>query len=56
MQLDVRAFILLWLIVAAGLAFATAAYPSEPSDCIVLDDFSRAKVGEFPTGWEARKE
>ena len=56
MQFDVRALVLLSLIVAAGLAVATAAYPSEPSDCIVLDDFSRAKVGEFPTGWEARKE
>jgi DUF3047 family protein len=56
MRLDVRALVLLSLIVAAGLALATAAYPGEPSDCVVLDDFSHARVGEFPTGWEARKE
>jgi hypothetical protein len=56
MRLDVRAFVVLSLIVAAGLAWVAAASPEAASDCIVLDDFSHTKVGEFPAGWEARKD
>jgi hypothetical protein len=56
MRLDVRTLVLLSLIVAAGLAWATAAWPGEAADCVVLDDFAHARVGEFPTGWEARKD
>jgi hypothetical protein len=52
----VRALVLLALILAAGLAFAQAAQPAGPADCIVLEDFSKAKVGEFPVGWKARKD
>lgn len=54
--MDVRALVLLSLIVAAGLAFARAAHPGEASDCMVLDDFARARVGEFPAGWQARED
>lgn len=55
----VRALVLLSLVAAAGLAFAQAV-PSAPSaaadQCVVLDDFSASKAGEFPTGWEVRKD
>jgi hypothetical protein len=50
----VRVLVLLALFLAAGLALAQAAQPAAPNDCIVLDDFSKAKVGEFPPGWKAR--
>jgi len=56
LPVDVRLLILLALLAAAGLTFAQAAQPAAPTDCIVLDDFSRARVGEFPPGWEVRKD
>ena len=55
----VRALILLSLVAAAGLAFAQAAPSAPPAgadQCVVLDDFSASKVGEFPAGWEVRKD
>ena len=52
----VRVLVLLALLLAAGLAFAQAAHPAAPADCIALDDFSKSSVGEFPAGWEARKD
>jgi hypothetical protein len=52
----VRALVGLALIAAAGLAFAQAAPPAAPDDCIVLDDFSTSRVGEFPVGWKPRKD
>jgi hypothetical protein len=55
-HVDVRILVLLALLLAAGLTFAQAALPAAPTDCIVLDDFSRAKVGEFPPGWAVRKD
>jgi Protein of unknown function (DUF3047) len=55
-QLDVRLLVLLALLAAAGLTLAQAAQPAASTDCIVLDDFSRARVGEFPPGWEVRKD
>jgi len=51
----VRVLVLLALLAAAGLAFAQAAHPAAQDDCIVLDDFSKSRVGAFPVGWEARK-
>ena len=48
--------VLLSLLLAAGLAFAQAAQPAAPNDCVVIDDFSKSKVGEFPAGWKARKD
>jgi len=55
-RFDVRGLVLLALIAAAGLAFAQAAHPDDQPDCIVLEDFAHARVGEFPAQWEARKE
>ena len=52
----VRVLVLLALLLAAGLAFAQAAQPAAARDCIVLDDFSKATVGEFPGGWKPRKD
>jgi hypothetical protein len=51
----VRALLLTVVAAAAGLAFAQAAPPSA-SDCLVLEDFAAATVGQFPAGWEARDE
>jgi hypothetical protein len=48
--------VLLALLAAAGLAFAQAAQPAAQDDCIVLEDFARSKVGEFPQGWRVREE
>jgi Protein of unknown function (DUF3047) len=51
-----RVLTLLGLVVAAGLTIAQAATPAAQNDCIVLDDFAASRVGEFPVGWEPRKE
>lgn len=40
----------LLLLAAAGTGRAAA------EDCVVIDDFSKAKVGEFPPGWKLRKD
>jgi hypothetical protein len=48
----VRALVLLALL----LAVAPAASPAAPNDCIVLDDFSKSRVGEFPLGWKPLKD
>jgi hypothetical protein len=52
----VRALVVLALLLAAGLAFAQAAQPAPTDGCIVLEDFSRSRVGAFPEGWQARKD
>jgi Protein of unknown function (DUF3047) len=49
----VRLFVILSLLAAASLMAARAA---QPADCITLDDFSRSRIGEFPAGWEVRKD
>ena len=53
---NVRVLVLLALLAAAGLAFAQAAQPAGQEDCIVLENFARAKVGEFPAGWRVRED
>src|SRR5690242_17517181 len=53
--LGVRLLVVLVLTLAAGLAFVQAARPADDG-CIVLDDFSKSKVGAFPAGWAVRKE
>jgi hypothetical protein len=40
-----------FLVAPAGRAPLAA-----QDDCVVVDDFSKAKVGEFPAGWKARKD
>jgi hypothetical protein len=52
----VRILLLLTLLSAAGLALAQSTPPAGQADCIVLDDFSRATIGEFPAGWNVRKD
>ena len=42
------------LLVAASVLLTAPAARAE--DCIVLEDFSRAKVGEFPADWKPRKD
>ena len=42
-----------WLAAAVSTAAAQAATPPE---CITLEDFARAKVGEFPADWKPRKD
>jgi hypothetical protein len=42
-------------LVLAAVLTLEAASPSATDDCIVLEDFSRARVGEFPEGWTARR-
>jgi len=48
------------LVLSAILVAGAAAPPAEPSAgeqaCIVLDDFSHAKPGEFPPEWKPRKD
>jgi hypothetical protein len=40
-----------------ALALVLALPPRVPAaDCLVLDDFSRGKLGEFPPDWKPRKE
>jgi len=39
------------LLLAVGLADTAA-----QRDCMTIEDFSKAKVGEFPTDWKPRKE
>jgi hypothetical protein len=44
------------ILVALALGTVAPARPAGPGDCIVLEDFSRARVGEFPAEWKARSD
>jgi len=46
-----RSVVLLSLLLVAASAPRVAA-----EDCIVIEDFAKAKVGEFPPGWKVRKD
>jgi Protein of unknown function (DUF3047) len=37
------------------LAVGAALVPAQPA-CVTIEDFSKAKVGEFPAGWKPRKD
>ena len=39
-------------LVAIGVAVGAA----RAQECVVIDDFSTSKVGEFPAGWKVRKD
>jgi hypothetical protein len=52
----VRCLALLVLLATAGLTVAQTVPPAASTDCVVLDDFSQATVGQFPSGWEVRKD
>lgn len=43
-------------LVLVGLIVLLAAPSARAADCIVLEDFSRSKVGEFPVDWKLRKD
>ena len=51
-----RAVVLGLLIVALGSALAGCRPALAEDDCIVVDDFSTAPVGQFPPGWKVRKD
>jgi hypothetical protein len=38
------------------LVLPIASGPASAAECVVLDDFSRGRVGEFPPDWKPRKE
>jgi hypothetical protein len=42
------------LVVAGSIAILDA--PVRAEDCIVIENFATAKVGEFPAGWKVRKD
>ena len=42
------------LIVATLIT--TAAAPARASDCLTLEDFAKARLGEFPADWKPRKD
>ena len=48
------------VVLLGVLAAATLASPrpplAAPSDCVVVEDFAKTKVGEFPLDWKARKD
>jgi hypothetical protein len=43
------------MVLALVLAIGPAPIPAQP-DCVTIEDFSKAKVGEFPAGWKPRKD
>ncbi|MBI2494356.1 MAG: DUF3047 domain-containing protein [Candidatus Rokubacteria bacterium] len=46
-----------WVEIAIVAALvATAAAPVRASDCLTLEDFAKARLGEFPAGWKPRKD
>ena len=44
------------VLVATALIAPGSGTPSAQEQCLVVEDFSKAKTGEFPAGWKARKD
>lgn len=44
------------VLIAVVLVGVTPAPPEAQNDCLTLDDFSKATIGQFPTGWKPRKD
>ena len=44
------------LLAAVALVAVTPLPPAAQDECIVLDDFSKSTVGQFPTGWKPRQD
>jgi DUF3047 family protein len=44
------------LAIVAALVIAVRSSPGAEGECVQLDDFANAKVGEFPDGWKVRKD
>src|SRR5207244_10031619 len=54
-----RAAVLAAAWLAVGVAPAVAQPPAQPAmspQCVTLEDFAKATVGEFPTDWKPRKD
>jgi Protein of unknown function (DUF3047) len=47
---------ILGVVFSVLLVLAPIAPIAAESDCITIDDFAKAKVGEFPPDWKARKD
>ncbi len=46
-----------WVPLGLALFFGgTVAQSTAQDQCVVVDDFSKSVVGEFPVGWKARKD
>jgi DUF3047 family protein len=45
-----------FVAVAAALVIAVRSSPGADGECVTIDDFANAKVGEFPEGWKLRKD
>ena len=46
------------VVLGTALALLAGGSPPVPAQdaCLVIDDFSKAKLGEFPVGWKPRKD
>ena len=44
------------IVLAALITVPERRLSAQPSDCITLEDFAHAKIGEFPPDWKARKD
>ena len=43
-------------LISLGVIGLGSTSPSAQDQCVVVDDFSKSKVGELPGGWKARKD
>jgi hypothetical protein len=43
-------------LIGAALITLESSPPAAQEQCVLVEDFSKAKVGEFPEGWKARKD
>jgi hypothetical protein len=48
--------VILGLLASVLVVLAPSPPMAADSDCITIDDFAKAKVGEFPANWKARKD
>jgi hypothetical protein len=44
------------LLIAVAVVTVAPSRPEAQDECIILDDFSTATVGQFPAGWKPRKD
>jgi len=45
-----------WVAVTALTLLAASPAAAQPPECVTLEDFAKAKPGEFPTDWKPRKD